>query len=384
MKSNEWVKQVMLTMLDARADGKSPLKWRKGFSLLELMIALTILAIALVPVAYFYSKSLQTVEQASIRTRALTLARERLAEIRQMPYDEIRTNITPSPSQVHIYGDGPGGAAIMVTGGTNAADWYGYDFTSPGANATHPENRWAGMFLFPLPLYFNPYCPEYTNLTGTAAWSQGYNNAQGVAHYFPNNPTGNNQVNFYNPTSINYEYEPIGFYTQKVYNTNKMLVPADRRDIRRSDRRTITGIEPSLDGANDFFRTGSDQQVSNYEIYGRRTIILDVTPDPLDTDGDGFAPDSERDGGATAANPYPPAKGPDNKFQVKTRNLGRGKLVIVQVFWLPRNAPAEYIPSKDLNKIELKTFISVNNEATELPTANGTLINNDYLFITQP
>ena len=72
---------------------------RQGFSLIELLVALTILAIALIPVAYFYSKSLQSVEQASIRTRALMLANERLAEMRQMPYDEIRTNITPSNAQ---------------------------------------------------------------------------------------------------------------------------------------------------------------------------------------------------------------------------------------------------------------------------------------------
>ena len=54
---------------------------RQGFSLLELMVALTILAIALIPVAYFYSKSLQMVEEASIRTRALMLqVRDRTAD----------------------------------------------------------------------------------------------------------------------------------------------------------------------------------------------------------------------------------------------------------------------------------------------------------------
>ena len=39
------------------------------------VVALTILAIALIPVAYFYSKSLQSVEEASVRTRALMLHR---------------------------------------------------------------------------------------------------------------------------------------------------------------------------------------------------------------------------------------------------------------------------------------------------------------------
>ena len=374
----------MLNKLVARAVGTVRPGCRAGFSLLELLIALTILAIALVPVAYFYSKSLQTVEQASIRTRALTLARERIAEIRQMPYDQVRTNITPSSTQLKLYGGGPGGYSIMETDGASAADWYGYDFVNPGATAAHPALRWAGMFNYPLPLYFNPYIPEYTDRTGTASWSQGYNNSPGVNHGTPNNPTGTPYVNFFNPTSIDYEYEPIGFYTQQVYATNRTLLPVDRRDIRRSDRRTITGIEPSLDGGNDFFRTGSEQQVDNYAIYGRRTIILDVIPEAQDTDTDAYPPDSDWVGGASAANPYPASKGPDNKFQMVTRNLGRGKLVIVQVFWLPRNAPEAYIPARDLNKIELKTFISVNNRATELPTSTGELINNDYLFITQP
>lgn len=376
----------MLNKLVARAIGTSPYGRRAGFSLLELLIALTILAIALVPVAYFYSKSLQTIEQASIRTRGLTLARERIAEIRQMPYDQIRTNITPSSVQVQLYGNGPGGAGIIEQGDPgdpDANDWYGYDFVSPNGD-NHPSTRWAGMFNYPLPLHYNPYCPEYTDRTGSASWSQGYNNSPGVNHGTPNNPTGTPYVNFYNPTFVDYEYEPIGFYTQQVYATNRSLMPIDRRDIRRSDRRTITGIEPSLDSGNDFFRTGSEKQVDNYAIYGRRTIILDVMPEAQDTDSDNYPPDSEYDGGASAANPYPPSKGPDNKFQMVTRNLGRGKLIVVQVFWLPRNAPEAYIPARDLNKIELKTFISVNNRATELPTATGGLINNDYLFITKP
>ncbi|HES58410.1 MAG TPA: prepilin-type N-terminal cleavage/methylation domain-containing protein, partial [Firmicutes bacterium] len=218
---------------------------RQGFSLLELMVALTILAIALIPVAYFYSKSLQMVEEASIRTRALMLAQERIAEVRQMPYDMIRSNITPSSEQVKLYT----GEGIIDT---TASDWYGYDLEVSGT--TPPQ--WQAMFFYPLPLDFNPYQPQ----------TQGYNNALNVNHYTPFNPvTGltDSHVNFNGGNSLDYEYEPIGFYTQKVYNRNRRLIGNDRQDIELADRRTLSVIEPSIAQGNDFFRSGNDQQVDN-------------------------------------------------------------------------------------------------------------------------
>lgn len=346
---------------------------RGGFSLLELLVALTILAIALVPVAYFYTKSLQTVEQAGIRTRALMLAQERLAEIRQMPYDEIRSNVTPAREQLRVYNTVAGGPID-----TSAADWYGYDFETQG-------RQWQAMFFYPLPLTFNPYDPR----------TQGYNNTDGVNHYLPYNPYAeidDPQVSFNNGgTSIDYEYEPIGFYSQKVYLRNQSLVGIDRRDVRMNDRRTLYQVEPTLldpssgsgTDSYDAFRTGVEQQVDNYAIYGRRTIILDVQATPRDTDGDpsyvrinavtgpdGYAPSDDRDGGATAVNPYPPTNGPDNKFAVASNQGSLGKLVIVQVFWLPRKAESAYIPSSDLNIIDLRTFIAESNVASEVESGS--------------
>lgn len=346
-----------------------------GFSLLELLIALTILAIALVPVAYFYSKSLQMVEEASIRTRALMLAQERMTEIRQMPYDRIRTNIAPSAEELKLY------ASTGVID-TDAADWFGYDYEANG--------DWAVMFCYPLPLDYNPYQPQ----------TQGYNNAPGANHYAPTNPIGglgDPHVNFNNgtPFELDYEYEPIGFYTQRISLRNRSLAGTDRADIRMADRRTLTAVEPSLVGGTDHFRTGVEQQVDNYAVYGRRTIILDVLPSPQDTEnhtdpdgngieGDLYAADDDRDGGGTAINPYPITKGPDNKFQVVSRFGSRGKLVIVQVFWLPRTADETYIEADELNKIELRTFIATSNEATNLPAGSGGLTNLDFLNISAP
>jgi hypothetical protein len=288
-----------------------------------------------------------------------------------MPYDKIRSNITPSPEQIKLYT-----AEGIID--TTASDWYGYDLEVSGT--TPPQ--WQAMFFYPLPLDFNPYQPQ----------TQGYNNALNVNHYRAFNPvTGvvDSHVNFNGGNSLDYEYEPIGFYTQKVYNRNRRLVGSDRQDIELADRRTLSVIEPSIDQGNDYFRSGNDQQVDNYSIYGRRTIILDVIPDPLDTDPalavpDSFAPDDDFDGGATPVDPWPLGKGPDNKFQVVSGFGSRGKLVIVQVFWLPRNADNTYIEADELNKIELKTFIAASNETSDLGAEAGDLTRNDYLMITPP
>ncbi|MEZ5337718.1 MAG: prepilin-type N-terminal cleavage/methylation domain-containing protein [bacterium] len=351
---------------------------RRGFSLLELMIALTILAIALVPVAYFYSKSLQMVEQSSVRTRALMLAQERLAELRQMPYDQIFSNVTPSPTQVRVY---TAESAIDPT----TADWFGYDYETAG--------DWQAMWHYPLPLDYNPYDPA----------TQGYNNAVGVNRNTPSNPLGgvfSSHVNFNTPNSFDYEYEPIGFYNFRINRQNALLEAAgpgvdqiavpDIADVRMIDRRSLPQVEQRLDNLNnmDNFRTGYGQLVEQYGEFGRRTIILDVVPNvggennPLDTDGDNFDPNDDRDGGATALDPYPIQKGPDNKFQVLTRGGGPGKLIIVQVFWLPRNPPDGYIPFSDLNVIDLRTFVSPTNEWTTLGEGSGPLTNNQSLIIT--
>jgi prepilin-type N-terminal cleavage/methylation domain-containing protein len=336
-----------------------------GFSLLELLIALTILAIALVPVSYFYTKSLQNAEQAGIRTRALMLARERMSEIRALPYDMLRANVMPTDNQRVLYG--ANGLNMFVDGD----DVYGYDFAAGGG--LHPAGLWAAMFRYPLPLIYNPYDP----------YSMGYNNSPNANHFSPNSPTGDPQVNFYasSDTFNDYEYEPIGFYYQ-VAQRNASMVSADEEDIRMADQRTITGIEPQLvaPGAfhGDFFRTGFEQQADAYSIYGRRTIIMDSYPPDLfsrggavrDSDGDQYPPDSDFDGGATAVNPYPREKGPDCKFQQVDRN-GRGKMITVQVFWLPRSAPEAYINWSDLNKIELKMFIAPNGQVTGLQGASG-------------
>lgn len=336
---------------------------RAGFSLLELLIALTILAIALIPVAYFYTRSLAMVAESGVRTRALMLAQERVAELQQTPYDQLFPNITPSPEQLHLFS-----AEGVID--TNAADWFGYDFqTTATAQAS---------FHYALPLHFNPYDPR----------TQGYENTEGLQFRFtpflPGSLAGamsNAHVNFNNgiaaynaglanlASSAFYEYEPIGFYSRKVYARNLDMTVADRANINLTDRRTLGPIEPPIAGTLDRYRTGYDGQVDNYAIFGRRTVILSATPLDLsnprvESDGDSFTPHDERDGNAGLFDPYPLGKGPNNKFLHDTypiRGGARGIYGKVIVFWLPRKAPNGYIPYSDLNKIELPFFVPANN-----------------------
>ncbi len=62
----------------------------------------------------------------------------------------------------------------------------------------------------------------------------------------------------------------------------------------------------------------------------------------------------------------------------------KGKLVVVQVFWLPRKAPERMLNKDELNIVELKTFISANNTAGAVNVNSSLLNTNDYLFISNP
>ncbi len=319
----------------------------KGFSLLELMVAVAILALVMVPIAYFYTRSLRAVEEASIRNRALELAQARINEIKGMPYDQLRANNTPSAEDIRI----------------NTLD--------PTAVNVYNQNNF--MYFYPLPLGFNPYQP------GT----QGYDNSPNIRRR-NNNSLGDTTGSATKPVApfVNitgdpaYEYEPIGFYAA-LSRTN---------DMRTTDPRTNSMAEVPAVGVpgGDMFRKGTEYRRDLFSIYGRRTIIMDVMPEPADTDGDIYPPDSPLDGGASALDPYPPAKGPDNKFQISSKYGMKGKLVVVQVYWLPKKAPEQMLNKDELNMVELKTFIPASNVQGAGSLYNDLYNTANYLFISTP
>jgi len=317
-----------------------------GFSLLELLVAISILAIALVPIAFFYSRTLQSIQVASIRSRALTLAQERLDELRAMPYESLRANNQPSAADLEL----------------NNLD--------QTVDNVYDHTRF--MYFYPLPLGFNPYQPQ----------TQGYDNSPGISRVNGNNlgdPTGTGQriaphLNLDGQGgSPEYEYEPIGFYASL----------ARTGDYHTTDPRAYPIAEQAA-SSSDTFRRGTQERQDLYAIYGRRTIILDVVRDPVDDDADMYPVDSPYDGGANVLDPYPALKGPFNKFQVRSKYGMKGKLVTVQVFWLPGNAPERYLEPDELNMVELKAFIPASTAGAEVGTENDLVASNDYLFISPP
>jgi hypothetical protein len=265
-----------------------------------------------------------------------------------MPYEMIRANNQPSPDDIELNGLDPG--------------------SMPSVRGVYDHDYF--MYYYPLPLGFNPYDP------GT----HGYDNTPGVRRRNVNG-FGDTTASVGPPVApfVNidgdaaYEYEPVGFYA------------ALRRtdDMRTTDPRTYSISEEPI-GVGDEFRSGTESRRDLYSIYGRRTIILDVQPDPADDDADIYPVDSPLDGGASALDPYPPLKGPWNKYQVRSKYGMKGKLVTVAVFWLPNRAPERYLRPDELNKVELKTFIPASNTESAVDVESDMLTSNNFLFISNP
>ncbi len=315
---------------------------REGFSLLELLVAVSILALTMVPIAYFYNRAIQAIENASIRGRALALAQERMNEILAMPYEKIYANNEPGPSDIELNG------------------------LDPSTDNVYDSNEF--MFHYPLPLGFNPYRPQTLGVDNRDVVTQdpnSYVNGNNLG-----DPAGANgpiaphiNIRRYGGSPY-YEYEPIGFYT-RLRKSGSISFPDPSRDIR----------------ANPVYER-TEQTQDLFSIYGRRTIILNVVPDPPDDDNDGYPVDSPLDGNATVLDPYPPLKGPANKFMVRSRHGARGKLVIVQVFWLPRKAPKDILTPDELNIVQLKSFIPAAPSTGTITSENDLVSSNNYLLIT--
>lgn len=312
------------------------IKNSRGFSLMELLVAITILVIAILPLAYFYSKMLANVEQASIRTRAIGLANERIAELRRIPPGMMRANNTPNKANIVAPPSNIAGAG-SYWGFSGPLDMVNNNFYyDPG-----PPFR-SMQYFYSLPAFFNPYDPR----------TQGYNNSPGINHYDTSTPE--------------YEYEPVGFTSNLTGSSSVLQTDARRNPAIDSPLVGTGGFRQDIAGPIFVPRTGSQSREELYQIYGRRTVIMEVVPEPMDDDNDGLLPDDPFDGGVTVYNPYPPQKGPANKFEARSKDGSFGFQGWVTVFWLPANAPERYLQLEELNYVQVPFFFSATNVGSEL------------------
>lgn len=343
-------------------------QYRKGFSLLELLVALAILLIAMIPIAYFYTRAASTISEQILRSRALELARERAAEIQSLSYENIRANNDPG-DLVNAYVNGPSPInQIDFPLGTNysrdlpintLAIWGAQDPNIPPQLGSGPGNQPLQMppvFNYPLPAYNNG-----TNVPDSRLTSK----------YGPNY-----WYNPYDPDTWGYwvespsEYEPIGFYSMLSKSSDSRLSSPTRKPI----------IDVPVDGGDN--RTGNPTTEKSYELFGRRTIIRNLVLESVDdADGDNRHPDDPLDGGADALNPFPIGKGPFNKFDVISTSGTQGKLITIQVFWLKKGFSSGYVRWDDLNHVELPILIVNTNNKISVNGSTSIGVNN---YISTP
>ncbi|HOV79813.1 MAG TPA: type II secretion system protein [Bacillota bacterium] len=111
----------------------------KGFTLLELMIAVLLLGIVLTPLLEIFSRSSRISADSWFETTALNLAQSKLEEVKDLPFDDVvcqsgvfpenpeyayELTVTPDPEYSFLIkiatvkvscGDGDGGRSVELT-----------------------------------------------------------------------------------------------------------------------------------------------------------------------------------------------------------------------------------------------------------------------------
>jgi len=132
-----------------------------GFSMVEVMVALVVLAIGLLGIAALYLNSLQSGRTAIYRTQAITLAAD-LA-------DRIRVNRTAQAAYGTLFAD----AEVVVgtcstTGGCSDADLASTDLSNWKAEVAQQLPNGQGQVVVTLPVAAG----EPTNYVVTVRWAE--------------------------------------------------------------------------------------------------------------------------------------------------------------------------------------------------------------------
>ena len=119
----------------------------EGFTLVEVMVAITILVLVVIPLASFYAASLATIQKSLLYSQAMQLCRERIEQCQSMDYHSLyywNPALTPS------YDMGPAWNTNRDPDPTDNNDVYSYDPTD-----LNNDN-------YPIPIYRD----YYDNSTG--------------------------------------------------------------------------------------------------------------------------------------------------------------------------------------------------------------------------
>jgi prepilin-type N-terminal cleavage/methylation domain-containing protein len=98
---------------------RSLLKEERGYSLIEVIVSIMILAIAILPMVSMFDMGLNSATKGSNYDKARALANLKLEEAKSLPYETVRTNF---PSEALSNNGAPDSGSITSSLVTNAED----------------------------------------------------------------------------------------------------------------------------------------------------------------------------------------------------------------------------------------------------------------------
>jgi type IV pilus modification protein PilV len=126
---------------------------KKGFSLIEIVIALAVISIGLIAVVGLIPQGLQASRDAADNTLAATIVQDMFNGLRAGPYNNALVSYTPTAQYQDLRSLPLSGLVF-----SNAYDQAGFT-----------TNTWAGAF-YKLVLLYQPQSPALTVVTATMVW----------------------------------------------------------------------------------------------------------------------------------------------------------------------------------------------------------------------
>ena len=107
-----------------------------GYSLVEVMVSIIILAIAILPMVGMFDMGLNTANTGTKYDRARTLANTKLEQAKMLDYETVRTNF---PSQAANGKGAPGGTGIITSSSVISCPVLNPNCSDPGRDPRVPQ-----------------------------------------------------------------------------------------------------------------------------------------------------------------------------------------------------------------------------------------------------